>query len=130
MNCPAAWRLSTAKRTAFQSTGAVCHSSSKRGVSPSSKSDGFVFAFNIFSSKVSGSCIYRTLFAICSAVLVFPHHFGPSIETAPIASSADANFASASLGKYLLFNEITFIDYMRTFGIIKYLLLKLSYIYF
>ena len=29
-----------------------------------------------------------TLLAVCSAVVVFPHHFAPSISTAPFASNA------------------------------------------
>ena len=40
------------------------------------------------------------LLACCSAVVVFPHHFGPSISTAPFEASLSANILSAILLLY------------------------------
>ena len=44
--------------------------------------------------------MYRTLAAICSAVVVLPHHLGPSIRTAPFPSSFLARISSAILFLY------------------------------
>ena len=49
---------------------------------------------------LTGSAIYSTLLAFCSAVVVFPHHFGPSINTAPTSSSLYSNSLSAILFLY------------------------------
>ncbi len=78
----------TSKRTASHSTGAICHSSISRGVAPFSNSEGFVSAMLRYVPALSGSCMYRTLRAARWAVLVLPHHFAPSISTAPAALSS------------------------------------------
>ena len=44
--------------------------------------------------------MYNMLLACCSAVVVFPHHFGPSISTAPFEASLSANILSAILLLY------------------------------
>lgn len=84
-------------RTASQSTGASCHSSIRRGVSPINNNDGLEAAVAAYSSCISVSCILMTLLLICSAVVVFPHHLGPSISTAPKASRRSASWRSAIL---------------------------------
>lgn len=99
INCPVLSLWSTVNRTASQRIGAICHSSRSRGVSPSSKSEGLIEAVCKYADFLSGSCIISTLFAVCWAVLVFPHHLGPSIKTAPEASSAFWSMASAIRGK-------------------------------
>ena len=38
--------------------------------------------------------------AICSAVVVLPHHFGPSIKTAPLPSSFSCRMESTTLFRY------------------------------
>ena len=66
--------------------GASCHSSINFGCSPFNNKDGLVAAVARYSSALSGSCNLITLLACCSAVVVFPVHFGPSISTAPNVS--------------------------------------------
>ena len=87
-NWPISSRRSTSKSTASHSTGAICHSSISRGVAPFSNSEGFVSAMLRYVPALSGSCMYRTLRAARWAVLVLPHHFAPSISTAPAALSS------------------------------------------
>ena len=79
MNCPILSEWSTSNLTASQIAGATCHSSSKRGRSPLSRR----LILTSATRATSGSAIYNTLEACCSAVVVFPHHFAPSIKTAP-----------------------------------------------
>ena len=64
-------------------------------------SDGFVSAMAIYDADLSGSCIYNTLLDARSAVLVFPHHLAPSINTAPDECNNCCNKLSLSLGRYL-----------------------------
>ena len=46
------------------------------------------YGFTACQFRRSGSCILKTLFDCCSPVVVFPHHFGPTISVAPNASNA------------------------------------------
>ena len=103
MYCPGTpLALSTAVRTASHITGASCHSSISFGFSPFNKSEGLVAAVARYSSVMSGSCSLMELLACCSAVVVFPVHFGPSIRTAPNVSSLSCNISSATLCKYFI----------------------------
>ena len=43
---------------------------------------------------------HMVLFACCSAVVVLPHHFGPSISTAPEEASSKLKYSSAVLLRY------------------------------
>ncbi len=67
----------------------------RRGVAPFNKREGLVTAVARYSSRISVSCSLITLFATCSAVVVFPHHLGPSISTAPNASRCSDKTVSA-----------------------------------
>ena len=100
INCPNAFRLSTIARTESHSTGASCHSSIRRGVSPARRSEGFTLMVAWYLSRMSGSCRLIVLFACCSAVVVLPHHFGPSISTAPEEASSKLKCSSAVLLRY------------------------------
>ena len=100
MNWPSPSLWSTSKRAASHSCGASCHSSIKRGVAPARSFLGERFANSTFCSIYSGSSIYTTLLACCSAVVVLPHHFGPWIRTAPTPISLRLNILSAMRGLY------------------------------
>ena len=103
INCPGLPpALSTAVRTASQIIGASCHSSINFGCSPFNNKDGLVAAVARYSSALSGSCNLITLLACCSAVVVFPVHFGPSISTAPNVSKRSRSILSATLDKYFM----------------------------
>ena len=99
-NWPSSLRWSTSKRIASHNFGASCHSSISLGVSPFRRRFGFNSDIEMFCSFFSGSSMYRTLAAICSAVVVLPHHLGPSIRTAPFPSSFLARISSAILFLY------------------------------
>ena len=96
-NCPNSPRWSTSKRMASQSFGASCHSSINLGVAPFSSRLGFNSDIVMFCTFFSGSSIYKMLAASCSAVVVLPHHLGPSISTAPLPSSFRIRISSAIL---------------------------------
>lgn len=75
--------------------GSACHSSINRGVSPSNNVFGLIsispeLCFNTAESPKS-----RTLFASCFAVVVLPHHLGPSINTAPLPRTLRSRILSA-----------------------------------
>ena len=93
---------------ASQSFGASCHSSISLGVSPSSKTEASISAICRLVSNDAGLSIYRILLACCSAVVVFPHHFGPSIKIAPLLASFFANIWSAILCLYSIFSNIDY----------------------
>ena len=59
-----------------------------------------VLAMAMFCSIVSGSDIDKILLACCEAKVVLPQYLGPSIKTAPIASSFSAKILSAILALY------------------------------
>ena len=84
MNCPGSPpRLSHSNRAASQSFGTSCHSSISRGTSPATASAGSVSARKRFSKLRDGSMRRSLDAARVPAVVVFPHHFGPSMRTAP-----------------------------------------------
>ena len=83
--------------------GANCHSSIKRGFSPCSKSLGLIMASCLFCSILPVSDIYSTLWAICSAVVVFPHHLAPSISMAPLPANLRINILSTTRCLYTFF---------------------------
>ena len=85
---------------ASHSFGASCHSSINRGTAPFNRRLGFSSDMVIFCSFLSGSSIYKTLAENCSAVVVLPHHLGPSIKTAPFPSSFRFSISSATLFLY------------------------------
>ena len=93
---------STAVLTASHNMGASCHSSINRGWSPFNSNDGLVLAVARYSLALSGFCNFIMLLACCSAVVVFPVHFGPSINTAPKASSLSCNILSSTLDRYFI----------------------------
>lgn len=95
MNCPSIPRSSTVVRTASQRIGISCHSSINRGVLPLNKREGFASAAAKYCARILVSCNFISLAAACSAVVVFPHHFGPSIKTAPKAFKRSCNWTSA-----------------------------------
>ncbi len=96
INCPMLPAWSTSNLTASQMVGAVCHSSSNLGRSPLSRRLMLILAILM----TSGSAIYNTLAACCSAVVVFPHHFAPSISTAPFRCKRACSISSTILRLY------------------------------
>ena len=92
-NCPTSWRWSTSNFIVSQSLGASCHSSINREVLPWSSIDGSISTIYRLVSSDAGLSIYNTLPAYCSAVVVLPHHLGPSMSTAPLL----ANFLASTL---------------------------------
>lgn len=56
------------------------------------------------ASNVSLFCIFNMLFACWVAVVVLPHHLGPSIKTAPNASKYSDNCVSNTRFKYAIIN--------------------------
>lgn len=100
INKPSSPRWSTSNLIASQICGITCHSSINLGTSPLSNILTFKSAISKLLFLVLGSAIYNTLFASCSAVVVFPHHLGPSTNTAPTSSSLYFNNLSAILFLY------------------------------
>ena len=90
---------STLVLTASHNTGMFCHSSIKRGFSPSKSFEGLKEDNSIYESILSGSCNCSTLFANFLAVVVLPHHFGPTITIAPIIFKRSSMILSRYLGK-------------------------------
>lgn len=87
-------RLSHSNRAASQSFGTSCHSSISRGTSPETARAGSVSARKRFSKLRDGSMRRSLDAARVSAVVVFPHHFGPSMRTAPnMPSSWSSSFS-------------------------------------
>ena len=101
MKNPSPSRWSTSKRMVSHRLGASCHSSISFGVSPSRRVCGLIFASCIYMLLFLGSFMYITLFAFCSAEVVLPHHFGPSISTAPMPSRFLSSKVSAIRFLYL-----------------------------
>ena len=99
-NCPTSCRWSTSNLMASHSFGASCHSSISLGVSPSNNTEGSISAICKFVSSDAGLSIYNMLLACCSAVVVLPHHLGPSIKMAPLLANFLASILSAILGLY------------------------------
>ena len=77
-NCPGSpFDLSASLITASHSTGASCHSSMSRGLSPRNSNDGCASSASRLLVYTSGSLRRSALFACCSHVDVLPTHFGP-----------------------------------------------------
>ena len=97
MNCPGTPRSSQARRMGFQMSGAICHSSSSRGVAPSSRAAGSMLAARRAAAAASSSA---SLAAQWRPVQVFPQARGPAISTAGDAPSAATNSSSTTLPRY------------------------------
>jgi hypothetical protein len=82
--CPFFPELSTACLMASQTPCATCHSSIKRGFLPSNTDDGSKIALFLFEKLPLGSDKSNSVFAKNLPHDVFPHHFGPSMTTAPL----------------------------------------------
>ena len=95
INCEGSPRLSTSLRMESQMVGKACHSSISRGVFPSNKAWGLISMSCELCISTEESPKSRILFAICLAVVVLPHHFGPSIKTAPFPRTFRSKMPSA-----------------------------------
>ena len=93
--------LSHSNRAASQSFGTSCHSSMRRGVLPEMASAGSDSALRRFSKFRAGSVRSSFDAALVPAVVVFPHHLGPSMRTAPNIPSSSSSSPSTILGMYL-----------------------------
>ena len=111
ISCPGFPLRLTTNLAASQSCGASCHSSINLGVSPCSKNSGSFSASIKLERIVLGLSMYKTLAAMFSAVVVFPHHFAPWISTTPADSNCSFNSLSATL--FLYFSIISTIDFLR-----------------
>ena len=103
MNCEKSLRLSTSSRMLSHRGGIVCHSSIRRGVSPCKSVLGLmsIICRLCFSTPLSPRS--SVLLACCLAVVVLPHHLGPSINTAPLPANLRASSPSEILGLYSVF---------------------------
>ncbi len=81
------------------------HSSINRGTAPFNRRLGFSSDMVIFCSFSFLSSIYKTLAENCSAVVVLPHHLGPSIKTAPFPSSFSLQYFISKLFSYIFFTQ-------------------------
>ena len=65
-----------------------------------------------FKNQEEGTAIIISvsLFANCFAVVVLPHHFGPTINVAPIYSSVSSNCLS-NISWYIFFHNLMLTDY-------------------
>lgn len=99
-NCPTSRLWSISNLMASHNFGANCHSSISLGVSPSSNTEASISAISRLVANDVGLSIYKMLFACCSAVVVFPHHLGPSINMAPLLANFFASIWSAILCLY------------------------------
>ncbi len=87
MNCDGSPRLSTSLRMESQIGGSACHSSISLGVSPSRRVLGLSSINCALCFKTAESPKSSMLLASCFAVVVLPHHLGPSMSTAPFPST-------------------------------------------
>lgn len=83
-NCPGLFRLSISCLAESHSCGAICHSSIRRGVFPSKRTDGETEDKNRFVFKLFWSAIESVLLESCVHIVVLPLHLGPSTNTPPI----------------------------------------------
>ena len=104
MNCDGSPRLSTSLRILSQIGGKACHSSISRGVFPANNVAGLISIICVLCIKTEESPKSRILRAICFAVVVLPHHFGPSISTAPLPRIFRFNILSAIRCLYFAIN--------------------------
>jgi len=75
--------------------GNACHSSIKRGVVPSKRDLGLISIICALCFSTVASPRSSTLLANCFAVVVLPHHLGPSIRTAPFPRTLRSRSLSA-----------------------------------
>lgn len=92
---------STLRLTASHIPGTHCHSSSSLGFSPSRTYPGTISAMPDLFGSFAMFSTSMWLFESCIAVVVFPHHLGPVISTAPNASMQSLRSASTQRGTYL-----------------------------
>ena len=95
INCEGSPRLSTSLRMESQMGGSACHSSIKRGVVPSNRDWGLISIICALCFSTDASPRSSTLFASCLAVVVLPHHLGPSMRTAPFPRTLRSRSLSA-----------------------------------
>ena len=95
INCDGSQRLSTSLRMESQIGGKACHSSIRRGVAPLRSDFGLISIICELCFNTDASPRSSTLFASCLAVVVLPHHFGPSINTAPFPRTLRSRILSA-----------------------------------
>ncbi len=95
INCEGSPRLSTSLRMESQMGGNACHSSIKRGVVPSKRDLGLISIIWVLCFSTDASPRSSTLFASCFAVVVLPHHLGPSMRTAPFPRTLRSRSLSA-----------------------------------
>ena len=95
INCDGTPRLSTSLRMESQMGGNACHSSISRGVAPSNNVFGPISIICILCFSTDASPRSSTLRASCLAVVVLPHHLGPSIRTAPFPRTLRSRILSA-----------------------------------
>ena len=94
------------KRMASHNLGANCHSSINTGGVPANKSLGLTSAIRRFCRISEGSFKKSTVAARWAAVVLFPHHLGPSIKTAPTPASLRSNILSAILCLYAIYKSL------------------------
>ena len=97
MNCPDRPRRSQAARTRCHRSGMRCHSSSRRGVAPSSSSPETCGAMSQRSGRSSKSISLR---AKRCPVQVLPQALGPSMSTALAERNAPGTSASTTRSRY------------------------------
>ena len=101
MNCDGSPRRSTSLRMQSHIGGNACHSSIRRGVSPSSNAFGLSSIICELCINTAESPRSSMLLASCLAVVVLPHHLGPSIRTAPLPRTLRFKILSAIRGLYV-----------------------------
>ena len=103
MNWPGAPRLSTARRMWFQIAGSVCHSSTRRGVSPARTAAG---SRSTMARAASSTSRNTALAATASAVAVFPQALGPSTTDCAGGGKPIGEFGVDDSGKVLHATEL------------------------
>lgn len=88
---------------------------------PVSNLSGSISDRVLFASIVLGSSVDRMLFETCSAVVVLPHHLGPSINTAPLPLSFLFRAESTICGLYENVPSSIFTDKLGGINTIRYL---------
>ena len=99
IKCPFPLCTSQYVLTASQILEASCHSSTSLGLAPSSKALGLIAAVLIKSSFFGSFWNWIQLLVYFFAVVVLPHHFGPTIFIAPNARSFSSRLLSIIRGK-------------------------------
>ena len=99
MNCPFMPRRSISCLAVFHSSGASCHSSTRRGVSPSSSKRGSTWRAAATLGEPSSRI--TTDAAWWRPVCVLPDARTPSISTPPEARNADSTLRSRIRDRYI-----------------------------